>query len=442
MKLADAGTLRVLELKDIKISERYREEFGDLDALAESIKEKGIIQPISVNSDLRLLAGERRVRAALKAGLTKIPALVRKGNDALDAREIELMENIYRQDFTWAEKCKAVQDIDKLYKEKHLDWSGRKTAELLNRGVGSVNRYLQLATAMEFIPELEDQATADDAFKLLKKMEEHQIVHELRNRQQTEGSGLDKGVKAMLRVADANYKIGDTFKGLAELRTQGVVNLIECDPPYGIDLKQLKRSKDSVDSNIHGYNEIDQDAYPAFLEKLARELHRVAGQHCWLVFWFGPTWQHEVRTALVKAGWLVDDIPCVWTKKQGQTMQPSTYLGRAYEPFYLARKGNAVIAKPGRLNVFEYPGATGKSHPTERPLPLMEDILETLVFPRAVVLVPFLGSGNSLRAAYKTGMIGFGWDISAEYKDVFMLNVESDSRHLNDEPIEPIEEDE
>lgn len=440
MKLADAGTLRVLELKDIKISDRYREEFGDLDALAESIKEKGIIQPISVNSDLRLLAGERRVRAALQAGLTKIPALVRKGNDALDAREIELMENIYRQDFTWAEKCKAVQDIDKLYKEKHLDWSGRKTAELLNRGVGSVNRYLQLASAMEFIPELQDQATADDAFKLLKKMEEHQIVHELRNRQQTDGSGLDKGVKAMLRVADANYKVGDTFKGLAELRTQGVVNLIECDPPYGIDLKQLKRSKDNVASNIHGYNEIDQEGYPEFLEKLARELYRVAGQHCWLLFWFGPTWHGHVHAALKKAGWQVDDIWGIWNKKQGQTMQPSIYLGRAYEPFFIARKGEAVIAKPGRLNVFEYSGAANKVHPTERPLPLMEDLLETFANPRSVVLVPFLGSGNTLRAAYKAGMLGYGWDISEEYKDRFMLAVEQDSRTLNDE--QSTEEDE
>lgn len=443
MKLADPGVLKVLNIEDVKIPKRYREAFGDLDALAESIKEKGLIQPISVNADMRLLAGERRIRAAKLAGLVKIPALVRKATDEVDAREIELMENIYRADFTWAEKCTAVRDIDRLYKEKHLDWSGRKTAALLDRGIGSVSRYLQLANAMEFVPELREQSTADDAFKILKKMEEHQIVGELRRRQQfpEEGQGLERGIREMLKIADANYRVGDTFKGLAEMRTEGVVHLIECDPPYGIDLKQMKRSKDSVASNIHGYNEIEQADYPAFLERLARDLFRVAGKHCWLVFWYGPTWHHEVRTALTKAGWQVDDIPCIWTKKQGQTMQPSMYLARGYEPFFMAHKGNPVIIKPGRLNVFDFPGSAGqgKIHPTERPLALMEDIVETLVVPRSVVLVPFLGSGNTLRAAYKVGASGFGWDISGEYKDRFMLAVEQDSRHLNDEPEEPDE---
>lgn len=444
MKAADPGVLKVIDLDAIKIHERYREEFGDLEDLAASIREKGIIQPISVASDMRLLAGERRVRAAKLAGLTKIPALVRKVGDEMDSREIELMENIHRKDFTWAEKCKAIRDIDRLYKEKNLGWSGRKTAELLSRGIGSVSRYLQLANAMDVIPELGEQATADDALKVLKKMEEHQIVGELRRRQQfpEEGKGLERGIREMLKIADANYRVGDTFKGLAELRTEGVVGLIECDPPYGIDLKQMKRSKDSVASNIHGYNEIEQANYPAFLIKLAGELFRVAGKHCWLVFWYGPTWHHEVHSALLKAGWQVDDIPCIWTKRQGQTMQPSTYLARGYEPFFMARKGEPIIAKPGRLNVFEHAGAAGqgKIHPTERPLPLMEDILETLAHPRAVVLVPFLGSGNTLRAAYKSGMNGFGWDISDEYKDKFMLAVEQDSRHLNDEPEEPAED--
>src|SRR5437899_12804535 len=116
-------------------------------------------------------------------------------------------------------------------------------------------------------------------------------------------TGLDKGIKWMLEKADSNYEIGDTFKGLAELRSNGMINLIECDPPYGIDLKSQKSSKDSLSSNIHEYNEISAEDYQHFLDRLVKELFGVAGQHCWLVFWLGPTGHTQVYPALGNAGW-------------------------------------------------------------------------------------------------------------------------------------------
>jgi ParB family chromosome partitioning protein len=426
------GIPRILNIDDIKWDTRYRAEFGDLEAMADSIREKGIIQPISVSTKMKLLAGERRIRAAKMAGLTKIPALVREVTGEVDEREIELLENIYREDFTWAEKVKGIRDIDRLYREKHMDWSGRKTAELLNKGIGSVSRYLQLASAIDSFPELAEVATAEEALKVVKKIQEKEIVSELRKRHDVDTPGFSKGLKAMLKIGENNYNIGDTFKGLSELRTNGVVNVIECDPPYGIDLKVMKRAKDSATATIHKYNEIDIDEYPQFLHTLTKELYRVAAQHSWLIFWFGPTWQHQVLTSLRAAGWSVDEIPCIWVKSQGQTMQPEVYLGRAYEPFYLCRKGIPTLIKRGRLNVFDFATTPGqqKIHTTERPLPLMEELLETVGLPGQVVLVPFLGSGNTLRAAYKCGMKAFGWEKSSEYKDQFMLAIEADSRAL------------
>ena len=435
------GKLKILNIEDIKWDKRYREEFGNLDDLADSIREKGVLQPITVGADMVLLAGERRLKASLKAGLKQIPALVRETEGEIDAREVELMENVFRKDFTWAEECALVQEIDRLYKSKNMDWSGRKTAALLNRSVAGVSRQLQLARAIEHLPELAEHKTADEALKILKKMEEDVIVDELRKRQEHHindaikggSKHADFGLAQMMKIADGNYNIGDTFKGMAELRSNGVVNIIECDPPYGIALNEVKASKDTVTSNVHTYNEVATDAYPAFLKRLCTELYRVAGQHCWLVFWFGPTWQHEVLTALRDAGWHVDEIPAVWVKQQGQTLQPELYFARAYEPFYLCRKGNPVMVKRGRLNVFNVPGEAGakKYHPTQRPLTLIQEILETLGTPMSTVFVPFLGSGATLRAAYNCGMTAFGYDLSGEYKDKFMLAVEGDVRALN-----------
>ncbi|MHB8413906.1 MAG: DNA methyltransferase [Acidiferrobacteraceae bacterium] len=429
--------LEIVPLDKIHWNKRYREDLGDIDSLAESMQEKGVLQPITITPDYELLAGERRVTAARKAGLVEIPALVRSKEDAIDAREIELMENVLRKDFTWSERCALEQEIDRLYKEKNLDWSGRKTAQLLSRSQSSISRDLQLAKAIEDIPELAEYKTADEAYKVLKKLEEDAIVTTLRERQSIamNNDGLERGLKLALKLADSNYHIGDTFKGLAELRSDGLVHVIECDPPYGIDLASVKSSKDSPTSNVHSYNEIDKSEYPAFIKRLAKELYRVAGQHAWLVFWFGPTWQHETITALRDSGWQVDDIPAIWAKPNGQTLQPELYLGRAYEPFFLARKGKPVLMKRGRLNMFNYSGvpSTTKYHPTERPVQLIQDILETLSVPRQVVLVPFLGSGATLRAAYNCGMSAFGWDLNGEYKNRFMLAVEQDSKSLNGE---------
>ncbi len=427
--------LAFVDLDKLHWTGRAREDLGDIESLTESIKDKGVIQPITCTPEFKLLAGERRVTAAIAAGLLQIPALIRKEADVIDGAEIELIENALRKDFNWSEQAKLIRRIDLLCKDKRIEWSSRKTAQLMNMGVASVSRSLQLAKAIEVFPELETLGTADEAFKTLKKMEEQTITEELVRRQEhsINTGGLDRGIAEMLKIANANYTVGDTFKELAALRTNGVVHIIECDPPYGINLTELKASKDNVTSNVHTYNEIAEDAYPKFLERLTKELYRVAGPDCWLVFWFGPTWQHQVLISLRAAGWLVDEIPAIWAKTQGQTMQPELYFARGYEPFYLARKGKPVMVNRGRLNVFNYSGATDKYHPTERPVALIEDILETLGVSRQIVLVPFLGSGATLRAAYNLGMSAFGFDISAEYKPKFMLAIEEDARTLNGE---------
>lgn len=422
--------LKFVKLADIKEGSRFRQDYGNLDDLVASIREKGVIQPITLSNELELVSGGRRYRAARQAGLTEIPALLRDIKGEVGLRELELLENLMRKDLTWAEEDALILEIDRLYKLQKTDWSGRKTAFLLGKGTTTVARALERAVAVERFPELKDLKTADEAHKVVKKLEEEVIVRELRSRHQSQT--LDKGIKAMLQLADQSYKIGDTFRGLTELRSDGKIDIIECDPPYGIDLTEVKRGKEELTSNVRTYNEVPKEAYASFLDKLSRELFRVAAPNAWLIFWYGPTWHTQVFNALCAAGWQTDDIPCIWVKTQGQTNAPEVYLARAYEPFFLARKGRPILAKRGRLNVFNFAGEAGQSkyHPTQRPLALMEEVLSTVGIDLQNVLVPFLGSGVTLRAAYKLGMRATGWDLSGEYKDRFMLDIETDARNL------------
>ena len=90
---------------------RFREEA--LDELARSIQASGIIQPIVVRAighRYQLIAGERRWRAAQRAGLTKVSAIVRQVPDEL-ALEMTLVENIQREDLNAIEQARAFERL-------------------------------------------------------------------------------------------------------------------------------------------------------------------------------------------------------------------------------------------------------------------------------------------------------------------------------------------
>jgi ParB family chromosome partitioning protein len=89
---------------------------AELDELANSVKAKGVLQPILVrklgDGGYELIAGERRWRAAKLAGLKKIPAIVRPATDA-EAMEMALIENLQRKDLNPMEAARAYQRLMK-----------------------------------------------------------------------------------------------------------------------------------------------------------------------------------------------------------------------------------------------------------------------------------------------------------------------------------------
>ena len=93
-----------------------REEFdeGGIASLADSIEQVGVLQPILVrpaaDGGYQLIAGERRWRAALQAGLTVIPAIVREVRD-VSALEQAVIENLHRQDLNALEEAAAYQQL-------------------------------------------------------------------------------------------------------------------------------------------------------------------------------------------------------------------------------------------------------------------------------------------------------------------------------------------
>lgn len=92
-----------------------RKQFNEehLQELAASIKEKGVLQPLLVcrtNEGYELIAGERRLRAAMKAGLDTVPVVIKNVCDR-EKQEIALIENIQREDLNALEEAQAYQSL-------------------------------------------------------------------------------------------------------------------------------------------------------------------------------------------------------------------------------------------------------------------------------------------------------------------------------------------
>ena len=138
---ADAGLL-MLDVKRIQPS-RYqpRVDFSGLEGLVDSIRENGIVQPIIVRQEAdgyRLIAGERRWRAAQVAGIERIPAIVRKvADDRL--LEIALIENIQRKELNPIEEARAYEVLLHDMKLSHAD-----VARRVGRDRSSISNSLRL----------------------------------------------------------------------------------------------------------------------------------------------------------------------------------------------------------------------------------------------------------------------------------------------------------
>jgi ParB family chromosome partitioning protein len=106
-----------------------RRDFNDKDQqqLVSSVKKSGIIQPIIVRKTARgyeIIAGERRWRAAQKAGLQKVPVIIRKAQD-LEVAELSLIENIQREALNPIEEAEAYQTLTGQFGLSQEDLSSR-----------------------------------------------------------------------------------------------------------------------------------------------------------------------------------------------------------------------------------------------------------------------------------------------------------------------------
>ncbi|MCK7481539.1 MAG: ParB/RepB/Spo0J family partition protein [Candidatus Moduliflexus flocculans] len=124
---------------------REKFDLDELENLAASIREHGVIQPLIVspgkNGVYTLIAGERRLQASRKAGLKSVPVVIRQATDQ-QLLELALIENVQRADLNAIEEAEAYQHLAREFKMSH-----EKIAERVGKSRVAVTNTLRLLEA-------------------------------------------------------------------------------------------------------------------------------------------------------------------------------------------------------------------------------------------------------------------------------------------------------
>lgn len=423
--------LEVIPLSKIVVDDRIRVEMGNIDSLAESIQQKGVMQTLVVqdlgDGRYRLLAGGRRYAASCKAGLAEVPANICEGElTDLELKEIELEENIQRKDLEWAEEVSLKSQIHQLKTAIYggpktsakgaTGWSEQDTARLLGDHRTTITRDLTLAAALRKNPELSKCKTKVEAYRQVSSQTEKLLKEELARRFEQTKPDTD--------ALTNNYILGDFFEHAPELPSN-CVDFIELDPPWGVNYEQHVAATGG--SATECFKDMTPEQFPAFMDQTLKECVRLLKPDRWIAIWFSIRYHFEtIKILCEKHGLSVYPIPAIWFKPgyTGRPLQGDRGMTSGYETLLYAAKGDARLARI-RGNVFSYvpPAQTERTHPTEKPVDLMCDLFTTFCDGTHKILVPFLGSGNQILAANRVGMTCFGYDLSETYRNEFILKV-------------------
>ena len=173
----------VASIKPSPTQPRRRFDDADIEALAQSIREKGVLQPILVRpsvfaGEYEIVAGERRWRAAVRTGVRQIPALVRSLSDA-EVLEIAIVENVQRVDLSPIEEAEGYRALIDRFSRTQAD-----VAQVVGKSRVHVANALRLLQLPEAVKEMvrEGRLTAGHARTLIGAPDAERLAEEVAER--------------------------------------------------------------------------------------------------------------------------------------------------------------------------------------------------------------------------------------------------------------------
>ena len=247
---------KIVQIKDIqKNPYQPRKEFSEekIQELAQSIKENGLIQPIIVRKSpvlgYEILAGERRYRASIAAGLSEVPVIVKQLSDQ-DMMLHSIIENLQRENLNPIEEAKAYQSlIDKGFTHTEI-------AEKMGKSRPYITNLVRLlGLPKHILIEVESGKLSQAHARLLIQLSSDK-QDKLLNRIQTENLSVRQVEQMLQKTKKSSKKEKDHFVKEEEQKLKKIL---------GLDVQISLQKKDSGKISISFHN---QDEYQQFINSL------------------------------------------------------------------------------------------------------------------------------------------------------------------------------
>ena len=247
---------KIVQIKDIqKNPYQPRKEFSEekIQELAQSIKENGLIQPIIVRKSpvlgYEILAGERRYRASIAAGLSEIPVIIKQLSDQ-DMMLHSIIENLQRENLNPIEEAKAYQSlIDKGFTHTEI-------AEKMGKSRPYITNLVRLlGLPKHILTEVESGKLSQAHARLLIQLSSDK-QDKLLNRIQTENLSVRQVEQILQKTKKSSKKEKDHFVKDEEQKLKKIL---------GLDVQIKLQKKDSGKISISFHN---QDEYQQFINSL------------------------------------------------------------------------------------------------------------------------------------------------------------------------------
>ena len=247
---------KIVQIKDIqKNPYQPRKEFSEekIQELAQSIKENGLIQPIIVRKSpvlgYEILAGERRYRASIAAGLSEVPVIVKQLSDQ-DMMLHSIIENLQRENLNPIEEAKAYQSlIDKGFTHTEI-------AEKMGKSRPYITNLVRLlGLPKHILTEVESGRLSQAHARLLIQLSSDK-QDKLLNRIQTENLSVRQVEQILQKTKKSSKKEKDHFVKDEEQKLKKIL---------GLDVQISLQKKDSGKISISFHN---QNEYQQFINSL------------------------------------------------------------------------------------------------------------------------------------------------------------------------------
>jgi DNA modification methylase/ParB-like chromosome segregation protein Spo0J len=422
----------------------------EIDAMAQSFKDVGQLQPILVDKDMQLTTGLHRLMTCKKLDREVWYETEEAGklilNNPMLRRMAEYQENFRRKDFTPAEKNYAIAEIDRLMREIHGskaagkgisdgEWTQTDTAKKLGlKSHRTVSEAITVTKAIaQDIPGVKEAKTHQEAMSIVKTTIRMKAAEELAKRQSAVGT---TEIQDPIKYFSEKIILGDCLEKMKQL-SSGICSLFITDPPWKINMDKAMGDHGSAAQRATGSYDDSSNDIIQLLKDVAIEMRRVARPDAYVVMFCGIMHWRELADHFREVGFQVYNKPLVWVKTgnnnglcSSKSPAPSMWPASVTDFMLLARKGNATLAQLHKGDAFLSPPCptSERIHQAQKPIQLMEDIIGRFYHPgtNPLLIDLFCGSGVTLVAARRIGIKQFfGYELSPQNRDraiTYMVN--------------------